>query len=95
MALLTAKRRMTIERPTLTRSVDAALGCFDGSRRTSSEDAQDVLLALGVIAEDHGASPAIRQLIADALGDVASHSEQVSTRLVVDHLLDLRHALSP
>jgi hypothetical protein len=85
---------MDVERPPLTESVDAALDCFRGPRRTSSEEAQDVLLALGVIAEDRGASPEVRGAIARAIADVVSHPGQLPTRTVVDHLLDLRHALS-
>ena len=51
MALRTTKARNDVERPSLTNSVDASFAFFVGSRRLSGELVQDVLLALGVIAE--------------------------------------------
>ena len=49
MALLATKRRVQMDRPALTTSIDATLACFDGSRSVSTEFAQDILLALGVL----------------------------------------------
>jgi hypothetical protein len=92
MALLAAKRRMECERPSLTRSVDAAFGFFEGSRRAPSALVQDVFLALGVIAEALDASPAVRRSIAATLVAIPDDA-RVPTSNVVDRLLDVRCAL--
>jgi hypothetical protein len=91
MALLTTKRRMEIERPSLTRSVDAAFGFVKGPARVSGEFVQDLFLALGVITEIVGASPDIRRSIAEGIAAVAGRAF-VPTREVCDRLLDLRSA---
>jgi hypothetical protein len=73
----------------LTRSVDAALGVFDGSRRASSEFAQDVMLALGQLAETLEAPPEVRGEIARSIIAFRDR-ETVSVSEVIDCLLDVR-----
>jgi len=92
MALLTTKQRVVSERPTLTTSIDAALRCFDGSRPVPAEFAQDILLALGVLAETREAPSAVRREIASCL-DAIGDERLVPSRVVVDGLLDVRRAL--
>ena len=91
MALLAPKRRTEVERPSFTRSVDAALGFIEGSGRLSGEFAQDLLLGLGLIAEmlDMGAD--IRGSIATGLASVVERT-YVPKRELFDRLLDLRSA---
>jgi hypothetical protein len=72
--------------------VDAAFGFFEGSPRTSSALAQDVFLALGVIAESLDASAEVRRSIAASL--IALPDEgRLSNREVADRLLDVRCAV--
>ncbi len=92
MALLAARRRIESERPSLTKSVDAAFGFFEGSRRASSARAQDVFLALGVIAESLDAPTPVRRSIATSLVAIPDDVE-LPTRDVIDRLLDVRCAL--
>ena len=91
MALRTTKARNDVERPSLTNSVDASFAFFVGSRRASGELVQDVLLALGVIAEALDASSAVRRSIATGIASIAGRP-QVPASEVVDRLLDVRAA---
>ena len=91
MALRTTKPSADTERPPLTNSVDASFAFFVGSRRASAEFVQDVLLALGVIAETLDASRAVRSSIATGLASIAGRP-QVPASEVVDYLLDVRAA---
>ena len=80
-----------VERPSLTNSVDASFAFFVGSRRASGELVQDVLLALGVIAETLDASQRGSEL--DRNGNrVDCRAAQVPASEVVDRLLDVRAA---
>jgi hypothetical protein len=98
MARLSLKRKVDVDHPSLTKSVDAALGCFDGSRRASSEFLQDVLLTLGLIAESVDAPSDVRRAIAADLVSCAERAN-VPAHEVFDWLLDLRalidHQLTP
>jgi hypothetical protein len=93
MALLASKRRNETESPSFTpsftRSVDAALGFVEESRRVPGEFVQDLFLALGVIAETLDTSTEIRGSIAEGLTSVADRAH-VPTREIFDRLLDLR-----
>jgi hypothetical protein len=90
MALRT-RRRNEIERPSFTRSVDAAIGFVEGSRRVSGALGQDVFLALGCIAEATGAGDAVRRSIATGVAAIGDR-RNVATREILDRLLDVRSA---
>ena len=94
MALLATKRRVDFDRPALTTSNRCHAGMLRRVSVGMDELAQDILLALGVLAETHEAPPAVRRAIAclclDTLGDHAN----VSGRELVDGLLDVRRAAS-
>jgi hypothetical protein len=89
MALLASKRRIEEPRPSLTKSVDAALGIFGGSRRASSEFAQDVMLAIGQLAETLDAPTEVRREIALSIASFADRASLPASE-VVDRLLDVR-----
>jgi hypothetical protein len=89
MTRLFVKRHETVDRPSLTRAVDAALGCFDRSNRASSDFVQDVLLTLALIAESVDASSDVRHAIADDLVSCVDRANMPVAE-VFDRLLDLR-----
>lgn len=92
VSLLTKRREIRDDGAALTVSVDAAIGFVTGSRRVSGEFAQDVLLALGSMAEATNRSEKVCRQITKALGSV-TYREFVPAREILDQLLDIRSAI--